>query len=302
MQTFKTRTSDKRTICAISFENETDMKAATDKLIEQFKIDGKAHTIQAWSYMRDIEGDNLDKAKYYGNDVKKYDDAANLLEYGYKKELQTVKASYDGANAAAPCVVKSLHYCGAVPSVGDYLAGRPRDMRRTTTMASDKILTLYVDTAIHCNVKAAEAIEAAAKIAGYIGGLEKAGYRINLHAVHIGQQDRNKISFLDLKLKDARNRANVARFMFPLCHPSFLRVFGLVHLSTNPIIENLGSGHGRPISYTLKWKETIKAVLPEGAQVVSLQELIDGKNIIDQVKEWKAAKPERIEKGQHFRP
>lgn len=301
MNTFKTTTTDGRKICAISFDNETDMKVSTDSLIEAFRKDGEANTSDAYSHMKAIANNELRGRTFYGENVRSYDDAAGLLLNGYNKELKSIKAKYDGANAAAPAVVKTLHYCGAVPSVADYLAGRPRDMRRTVTATTDKVLTVYVDTGISCFVKADDAIEAAGKIAAYIGGLEKAGYRINLHAAFFGKEERERVAIIDLKLKDARNRANVARYMFPLCHPAFLRVFGVAQLSKNPVIECLADGLGRPIKHMWAWRETLKAVLPEGAQVISLQSLIDGENIDDQLKAWKEAKPTTIKYGVRFR-
>lgn len=295
---------NKYTVDAAYFANETDLLNATRELIDEYKA-GKitAHNDAAEGTISELSAEEFDRGRsWYGDGVKKFEDAARFLVEGYKKDVEKIKASFDGAKMAAPVKVKTLHYAGAVPSVADYLAGRPRDMRRTVTANSDNVLSIYIDSGISCGVKAEQATEAAGKIAAYVGGLERAGYRVNLHAFVLSQQENNHASLIDLKLKDAANRANVSRFLYPLCHPSFCRVFEFVQLCLNPIIEDLGDGLGLPFNFVANGQEIIKGLLPAGALYISLNAMIRGTEIETQLDTWRKAKPEIIKHGARLKP
>ena len=302
MRSEKVRIGRNSNIAVYSFSSESDLVQYCAAKIEEYNAGAMDNeTSDKAQIARLVSCDYQEEKNYkkwYGEGVKHYSDANNLLINGFVKDVKEMKDAYKHAAAVNPITKKTLHYCGAVPSVADYIAGRPRDMRRTiTTVQNSKIANIYVEFGASQQKNAKQILEASLKVASYIGGMEKAGYSVNLHAIRVQEQREGYYSCFDLKLKDASNRANVSRFLFPLCHPSFQRVFNFLTLAINAKDCNLNRATYGSGSYHEGY-QIVAALLPKDAIYISIEKSIEGVTIEAQQARFKDAQGmKRITEG-----
>lgn len=288
-----------------AFANESALIEDCNRMCDAYRANAvKAVDDDVMEKMTGKRSFDSDGGNWYGDDVNNYDDAVNLFANGYKKNITAVKAAFDSAKASTPTVTRGLFYAGACPCVPAVLAGRARNMHTQITNVHNRVVSVYVDNGASCNVDAAQLEKAAAQIAAYIGGLQKAGYSVNVHVFNVTAQrgGDNNYSVLDMKIKDANARANISRFMFPLVHPSFLRVFEFVQACCNKHWQGVCYGLGRPIAHDDDALNIVKAILPAGALYLSAQALINGKSIQAQLDAFNAADAYKVKAGAPCRP
>ena len=287
-----------------AFANETALIEDCTRMCEDFKA-GKVDAVQKETMRKLTGGDyNDDGRKWYGDGVNSYTDAVGLFSNGYTKHINAIKAAFDSAKSCAPTVTRGLFYAGACPCVPAVLAGRPRNMHTQVVNVHNRVISVYVDVCASASVGAAQLEDASAQIAAYIGGLQKAGYSVNVHVFNVTLQrgGDNNYSVLDLKVKDANARANISRFMFPLCHPSYLRVFEFIQACCNKHWQGVSWGLGSPLAHEDDALNIIKAILPAGALYLSSQAIINGKSIQSQIDALNAADAYKIKDGAPCRP
>lgn len=279
---------------AIAFyRNEKDFAETINKIKddENRKPNGKAYASIARRFNSEYDPGKYGK-KWYCCDG--YDDAADMLENGYNCDLKPIKAAYNLSSASDPAVKHTLNFAGSIPSISDYLAGRPRDMRRIET-TSKKVVNVFADVSISSREKKNNIFEATKQIAAYIGGIEKAGYSVNLYVCHMitTEANKNNITCSIVKLKDAANKTNLARYMFPLVHPACSRVFFHLETSFNPVFSDSFIDYciGYPIAHSYFAYSALKAILPDNSVILSTQAIINGQSIQYQIEQMKAATP-----------
>lgn len=274
---------------AAYYRNENDFIDTINKIKDnpERQTNGRANANCANRFNDDYE----DKKAWYGCDG--YAAAVDLLENGYKCDVSPMRAAYNIASANDPAVKHTLSFAGSIPSISDYLAGRPRDMRRAVAVAR-KVVNVYVDCAISCGVTEKKILNANKQIAAYIGGLEKAGYSVNLFVCEFSVTEKNNLACSILKLKDAACRTNLARYMFPLVHPAFSRVYMHLDLAFNPVFSKSHVVYGLASPITTLGKsayKAMKAILPANSVVFSTQAIVSGQSIDFQVEQMKTAMP-----------
>ena len=286
-----------------AFANESALIEDCTRMCEDFKA-GKVDAVQAETMRKLTGADAYNERKWYGDGVNSYADAVGLFSNGYTKHVDAVKAAFDSAKSCAPTVTRGLFYAGAAPCVPAVLAGRPRNMHTQIVNVHNRVISVYVDVAASCGVNAEKLENASMQIAAYIGGLQKAGYSVNVHVFNVTLQrgGDNNYSVLDLKVKDANARANLSRFMFPLIHPSFLRVFEFIQACCNKHWQGVSIGLGCPLAHEDDALNIIKAILPAGALYLSAQALINGKDIKTQIDALNAADAYKVKAGAPCRP
>ena len=148
------------------------------------------------------------------------------------EQVPTVKLSISGSRVVPALKAKGVTHCM---------------LRRTQTQAPSKILHVFINVDITCNISKEELTRRGVEAAKAIKSLEAKGYRVNLYSGVIAKNGwgREAHGFC-VKLKDAGQYTSIDRFVYPLTNPSWLRVcYFEWSAKSDPIYY---SGMGRPIN------------------------------------------------------
>lgn len=146
--------------------------------------------------------------------------------------------------------VKTVYYAdvvGCVPIVPNYIAGIPEQMLNIKTVnIPSKVISVYVDVGMSCGYSTNDYKRQGMNIMSHIVALERQGYRINLYQCWATKYHKS-VGFLCIKVKDARDRMNIQRVMYPIVNPSFLRGIGFGWSVRCPILLEYQSDKGIPL-------------------------------------------------------
>lgn len=104
-----------------------------------------------------------------------------------------------------------------------YLIGVPTCMiRKDNKIFKNKIVNILVNNSVGCFTSTDSIIKMANDIFGKILAIENMGYRVNIYKM-IGSSSRNGDVLGFIKMKNDRERINLKKMVFPMCHPSMQR-------------------------------------------------------------------------------
>lgn len=187
--------------------------------------------------------------KFFGTNT--YDEADNLLRYGYKEGLDKllnvpVRKNVLTGHGLRPRTFNDV--VGHAPHVPNMLIGIPQSMINTRRIpVKQKVLTVVLEASVDYRKSEDEIITVNANFLSAIISLEKAGYRINLYLSRIVRDKKNKAIGFVVKIKDSGQYMDTLKMAYPMIHPSFRRRHGFRYTETtdekkleNVIIEKQG--------------------------------------------------------------
>jgi hypothetical protein len=183
--------------------------------------------------------------------TKDFEEAQNLMLSGDMGNFEKIKKVSVGIDRAAVESVKRniMSIVGSSISVGAYLAGKPNYFHRKVKQTSgSKVIDLYINNAMGCNVSAKDMIQAAAVILAAIEDVEKKGYKINLYSCVIAESDKQYAGMI-VKIKNSGEYFNRLKLAYFLVNPSFIRrhYFRFVEV-TKGLNKRFAAGYGYPVS------------------------------------------------------
>lgn len=215
--------------------------------------------------------------------VKSYDEALDLLRFGYQPVVDATKMVLRSTLKGEGKRFKfenDVH--GFAPIVPLALKGVPNSMiGMKMKPIKAKVIDVYYDAGFSCGVSSDDIIKTGQKMLEVIVGLEKQGYRFNLFVVQ-GYTEDHDGDMLVVKVKSAEQPVDLKRISFPLAHTGFFRVIGFDWYSKVPN-GKYRIGYGKAMSYTLNNDEC-----QEMAQQLFGKNAIyfAGKNILYKDKEY----------------
>lgn len=167
--------------------------------------------------------------------VESYDQALNLLSYGYQPTVEKMKESL---KVSVMGEIKRISFqndiVGFAPVVPLAMMGVPNNMiNMRMKPIKAKVIDVYYDMTCSSATKSDAIIKAGQNILGAIIELEKQGYRFNLYGVQ-SYTDGNSADILAVKIKSSNQPLDLKRISFPLTHTAFFRVIGFDWYSRCP--------------------------------------------------------------------
>lgn len=214
--------------------------------------------------------------------VKSYDEALNLLEYGYQpivEELKTqIKANVQGDGKRISFHNDIVGYAPIVPLA---VLGVPNSMINSFMKPiKAKVIDVYYDGTFPWSVNSEDIIKTGSKLISVILDLEQQGYRFNLYQIQ-SYSDYEDCDLMCVKLKDAAQPIDLKRISFPIAHTAFFRVIGFDWYSKTPQ-GKYRSCYGHALCHedrvNSKLKEMFKEMFGNNAVYVSGSKLHKEKN------------------------
>lgn len=182
--------------------------------------------------------------------TKDLKEALTLLKEGWQSGAEKLTKDLKIANLSnsTNMVQKQVYdIVGYQASVPRYLQGLPTSMiNKRQVKQKAKIITLIKSCVYPSTVSTNEIMQDSIRTIQIIQTLEQQGYRVNLYSAFHSIRDSEAI-FVQVKLKSAGERINIAKLAFALAHPSFLRRILFRFIETEENIKNYGwtNGYGR---------------------------------------------------------
>lgn len=218
-------------------------------------------------YKRKNPRSNLDS----WNGVDSWEEATNLLTYGYKPFVSKMQTKID-FTARGDGVKTSFRneVVGFAPVVPLAMIGVPNCMINTYKQpVKNKVIDIYFDKVAVASHSSREIEDACSKFMSALINVEMQGYRVNLFITE-AHSDRPKVDMMCLKVKDANSPLDLQRISFPLAHPAFFRVIGFDWFMRCPSAKVTASGLGTNMGREYSKEEIVK----------SYEEIFGGKCVV----------------------
>lgn len=187
--------------------------------------------------------------------TESYEEADDLLRFGDRENLSklqkmiTLKVSMKGTGEQ----VKTETYrsfVGYAPHVPSYVSGQPKTMLRKKIIKTQnaKVLNIVYNPCASANVDAEDLLNASIKVLDFINSLEKQGYKVNLYTL-LSTRTREETVAMICKIKSSDDYTDLAKIVYPMVHPSFLRRHFFRFIETNKEITDrqFCVGYGTPV-------------------------------------------------------
>lgn len=214
-----------------------------------------------WGNLASIEG------REAFTKTKSFDQASELLKNGWEdmsnKITNKIKAKENDFNICNKKVQRA-GVAGYQPIVARYLAGDPQSMITTKVIPmKQKVINIVKNISYSAAISTYTIEEESIKALQIIKRLESKGYRCNLDICNCATAGNSKI-MVRIRIKNANEKLNISKLVFPLVHPSMLRrlLFRFMETYKN-VSSSYVSGYGYPIDYEyIKKKYTDSFVIP----------------------------------------
>lgn len=195
--------------------------------------------------------------------VKDYDEAISLMRTGYQPTVEEMKGALkvriDGQSKR---VSFKNDVIGFQPIVPLALQGVPNCMVNSSMKPiKSKVINICYDSTASWITKSDDIIAAGQKMLSTLIELEMQGYRFNLYAIQIYNDDTTS-DILCVKVKSANTPLDLKRISFPLTHTGFFRVIGWDWYSKCPLAK-YRRGYGQPIRTHIDDNKKISEMLSE---------------------------------------
>lgn len=202
----------------------------------------------------------------YFTGTKSFNEALDLLKNGWDEMAKKVEklAQLKLKDIGVKNQIKTYYdVVGFQPSVPRYLQGIPTNMvNKKNVKQKVKVLTLLKNIEYPGNTSIEDIINNSIKAFQIIRALEAKGIRINLEVFsYVKVRDYSEEVIVRVKIKDANERLNISKMVFPLIHPSMLRRIMFRELEVEPEINSYGwrDGYGIPITKPEEVQKKLKS-------------------------------------------
>lgn len=183
-----------------------------------------------------------------------YEEADNLLRFGDKENLSKLQTKLSKISLKGSGETKKVEtyrsFVGYAPHVPSYISGQPKTMLRKRIIKTQnaKVLNIVYNPCAAACVGADELLEASIKVMNFISSIEKQGYKVNLYTF-ISTKNKQETVAMVCKIKSSDDYTDLAKMVYPMVHPSFLRRHFFRFIETNKEIteRNFCYGYGTPV-------------------------------------------------------
>lgn len=204
------------------------------------------------------------------------DEAKERFMYGDMETMKKVedfqkKQTIKGGTVQKRTLRSSV--CGFAPVVPHAIMGLPNAMLSFRNQPiSTKIIDIFVNNSYDCIVEQDSMISVGLTVAKIIRNYELNNIRVNLYAGSVCSEERkgkNQSFGFSVKLKDSGAPLNMAKIVFPLINPAFLRRISFKHMETveKEILPDFRIGYGAVCN-------NFQSLLPGGMKILNLSECI----------------------------
>lgn len=214
--------------------------------------------------------------------TESYEEANDLLRFGDRENLSklqkmmTSKVTMKGTGEQVK-VETYRSFVGYAPHVPSFISGQPKTMLRKKQIKTQnsKVLNIIYNPCASANVEADELLDASIKVFDFINSLEKQGYKVNLYTL-IATKKREETVAMICKIKASDDYTDLAKTVYPMVHPSFLRRHFFRFIETNENITERAfcSGYGVPVYNESDCTELLKQLGVRSDYYISFYEYI----------------------------
>ena len=190
-------------------------------------------------YSRYLKSDMSSLWKLYGIESSKegrksftktesWDEAETLLKFGDKENLAKLQTKLSKIGIHGSGETKKVEtyrsFVGYAPHVPSYISGQPKTMLRkkvVRTVNAKVLNVMYSPVAAGC-VEADDLLEVSIKVMNFISSLERQGYKVNLYTMITTRKGRETVAQI-VKIKSSDDYTDLAKIVYPMVNPSFLR-------------------------------------------------------------------------------
>lgn len=191
--------------------------------------------------------------------VDSWEEATNLLTYGYKPFVSEMQSKID-FTARGDGVKTSFRneVVGFAPVVPLALIGVPNCMVNTYKQPiKNKVVDIFFDKVAVASHSSRDIENACSKFMSALINVEMQGYRVNLYITE-AHSARPNVDMMCLKVKDANTPLDLQRISFPLAHPAFFRAIGFDWFMRCPSAKVTRSGLGTAMDREYSKDEIVK--------------------------------------------
>ena len=207
-----------------------------------------------------------------------YEDAENLIQFGYSDPLNEIKSKIkiNGLNTTTIKFENNVY--GYIPNVPNAIQGLPNSMINITSQPKKiNVIDIIYCPVGNASVGSSEFIEAGIKILNVINTLELNKIKVRLRSSILCAYSEDEITLATLQLKNYNEKLNLLKMCFPLAHPSFLRRFGFRWLETTPEItdDKWEWGYGKSLRKNSEEIKILKKSLNKHEKLLLFDEIKD---------------------------
>lgn len=188
--------------------------------------------------------------------TESYEEADNLLRFGDRENLAKLQKMMTSSKVTMKGTGEQIKaetyrsFVGYAPHVPSFISGQPKTMLRKQKIKTQnsKVLNIIYNPCASANVEADELLDASITVFDFINILEKQGYKVNLYTL-IATKKREETVAMICKIKASDDYTDLAKTVYPMVHPSFLRRHFFRFIETNENITERAfcSGYGVPV-------------------------------------------------------
>lgn len=169
-----------------------------------------------------LSSESRDYSWYRTNNLQ---EAKELAKYGYSENFDRfleLKDKFEKYIKLSSIKAKQFnYYIGYAPDVKAYLEGNPLSMLNKKNPRKKQI-DIYYNASNLSSVSFSQIFNRGVITLSLAENLEKLGFNVNLNIFTMSSCG-NQIHYSVFKLKDTKERLNMQKLFFPMCHPSWLR-------------------------------------------------------------------------------
>ena len=206
-------------------------------------------------FMEDEDSSEREDIEFFG--TKSYEEATNLLKFGYSEHLSEIKSvvrknnliSFSDFNKKR--IPKNM-VLGFVPNVPNAIRNIPESMINVDRSSQKKkVMKIIYSIAGSCGVNKEVFIKAGIALVSAINIIELSGIQTQLNVGFSssceGSGESKEILCPVLRIKNFGERFNLEKICFPIIHPSMFRRIGFKYIETCPkMTKDFSCGYGKP--------------------------------------------------------
>lgn len=216
-------------------------------------------------YSRYLKSDMSDLWKRYGSESSKrgssyftktesWEDAETLLKFGDKENLAKLQTKLSKVGLHGLGETKKVEtyrsFVGYAPHVPSYISGQPKTMLRKKVVrtVNAKVLNVMYSPVAAGSVEADDLLDASIKVMNFISSLEKQGYKVNLYTMITSRSGDETVAQI-VKIKSSDDYTDLAKIVYPMVNPSFLRrhFFKFMEVTEEIKVRGFCGTYGMPI-------------------------------------------------------
>lgn len=194
-------------------------------------------------------GDARTEEDFRFTGVHNYEEARELLQYGYSKDIKYIQAKVGELQKQGtvnkPKFINDI--VGYAPIVPNAIIGIPQSMiNQKMNPKKAKVVTVVYNGGNPARRDKKDILEYGAKFVSYVMNLEKQGFRVKIDSLLSFNNGDSENYILRVPVKSEFNPIDLKRICFPLIHSAMQRSIGFDWYERLPEARQI-SGYGREL-------------------------------------------------------